>query len=213
MSRLPNKRKAEEPYAKEVLANLGFEILELPKEVEAFSGQGDSIACGDLLFAQSPYRTSIEAHPFIKEMLGYRVLSLRTKPSRWLKYGPAKLNKLTDWPDSPTYDIDLAIAQLKPPTETSKGLIAYCPEAFTKPSRKILADLDEVDKIIVSHKEALQAFALNLVSTGETVIMSSGAPQFKQEVERNGLKAVELDLVELKKGGGSIRCSSLTLDS
>jgi len=212
MSRLPNKRQPEEAYALQVIRDMGLEPLILPAHVELFSGQGDTLACGDIVFAQSPYRTTTDAHPYLKELLGFReVVSLRTKPARWFRFGPAKKNKLTGLPDSPTYDMDLALAVLKGPTATQKGLIAYCPAAFKHHSRAFLRAYDAVDKIQVSHKEALERFALNLVSTGETVIMPSGAPIFQAALEAHGLKTKTLDLPELHKGGGSIRCSTLTL--
>jgi N-dimethylarginine dimethylaminohydrolase len=213
MSRLPNKRRPEEDYAKQILSKHGLEVLTLPDNIQAYSGQGDSLVCDDIVFIQSPYRTSIDAHHYLKTWLGFKtVVSLETKPARWLKFGPPKLNKLTGWPDSPTYDLDLAIAILKPKTETDKALIAYCPEVFKRSSRKILAKFDAVDKLEVSKEEALSAFALNLVSTGETVVINSGAPAFKANLESRGFKTIELNLPELRKGGGSIRCSSLTLN-
>jgi N-dimethylarginine dimethylaminohydrolase len=214
MSRLPNKRKPEETYALEVVKNLGLTPLFLPETVKSFSGQGDALPCGETVFTQSPFRTSREAHPFIKDLLGYKeVVSLNTKPLRWFKFGPTKRNKLTGWPDSPTYDLDLALAVLKWPEDGQKGLIAYCPKAFRFKSRRWLKRYNKVDKITVSKKEAHKAFALNLVSTGEVVIMPSGAPVFQAAIEAHGLKTTTINLVELQKGGGSIRCSSLTLDN
>ncbi|HVS58429.1 MAG TPA: hypothetical protein VHD60_01670 [Candidatus Saccharimonadales bacterium] len=214
MARLPNKRQAEEPYAREQLQTHGIKPVILPENVERFSGQGDALPCGDIVFTQSPYRTSRSAHEHLKSVLGFtEVIALQTKPSRWFGFGPAKHNKITGWPDSPTYDIDLALAILKWPTEDQKGLIAWCPEAFTASSRTILKQFDTVDKIEVSKNEALGAYALNLVSTGQTVIMNAGAPQFQAALEAHGLKAIVLELPELKKGGGSIRCTTLTLDN
>ncbi len=214
MSRLPNQRSPEEPYALQAVKELGLEPITLPEHVRRFSGQGDALPCGDIVFAQSPYRTTIDAHRYLKEMLGFReVISLQTKPARWFGLGPAKKNKLTGLPDSPTYDLDLALAVLKYPAGGQKGLIAYCPQVFKKSSRQFLRDFTEVDKIEVSKQEALKAFALNLVSTGETVIMNSGAPKFQAALEKHGLTAKALPLPELKKGGGSIRCSTLTLDN
>ncbi|HEY1645982.1 MAG TPA: hypothetical protein VGF75_06500, partial [Candidatus Saccharimonadales bacterium] len=184
----------------------------LPKDIYAFSGQGDSIAADDILFMQSPYRTQIEAHQLVKDLLGFeKVVSLKTKPARWFKFGPAKTNKLTGWPDSPTYDVDLAIAYIRPGSDSQKPLIAYCPAVFKKASQVVMSKLDDVDKIIVSQEETIGSFALNLVSTGETVIMNSGSPELKANLIGHGLKVIELDLPELKKGGGSIRCCSLTL--
>ncbi len=213
LARLPNKRKPEEPIAKQHLSDLGLELHELPESIQAYSGQGDSLVCDDVLFVQSPYRTSRAAHPIVKNLLGFKkVYSLNTKPQRWFKFGPAKNNKITGWPDSPTFDLDLALAVIKSGIDNSPPLIAYCPKLFKWPSRKILKDLKGFNKIIISKDEALKAYAPNLVSTGEIVIMNSGAPKFKANLVKHGLKVIELDLPELKKGGGSIRCSSLTLD-
>lgn len=215
MSRLPNLRRPEEPHALQAVKELGLEVHILPDDVERFSGQGDALPCGDIVFTQSPFRTTTSAHPYIKDILGFReVVTLQTKPERWWHgIGPAKTNKLTGWPDSPTYDIDLAIAILKWPSEGQKGLIAWCPSVFKRSSRKIMRAFDEVDKIEVSWHEAMKAFALNLVSTGETVVMNSGAPKFEAAMEAHGLNVKTLDLPELRKGGGSIRCSTLTLDN
>jgi N-dimethylarginine dimethylaminohydrolase len=214
MSRLPNKRKPEERFALEVINGLGLKPMVLPPEVARFSGQGDALPYGDILFAQSPYRTTLNAHRYLKDMLSFKeVISLRTKPARWFGFGPAKKNKLTGLPDSPTYDLDLALAILKFPTSSQKGLIAFCPDVFKRPSRKLLHSYTALDKIEVSRQEALQAHALNLVSTGETVVMNSGAPSFQTALKAHGLKTITLNLPELKKGGGSIRCSTLTLDN
>jgi N-dimethylarginine dimethylaminohydrolase len=214
MSRLPNTRRGEEPYALNYLKVQGIQTEVLPELVERFSGQGDCLVCGDIVFAQSPYRTSENAHQFLKNALGFqKVVALRTKPSRWFGFGPAKKNKVTGWPDSPTYDLDLAVAVLKWPTDNQKGLIAWCPKVFTSSSRKIMRKLSEVDKIEVTKEETLKAYALNLVSSGEIVVMNDGAPKFKADIEARGLKTIDLPLPELKKGGGSIRCTTLTLDN
>jgi N-dimethylarginine dimethylaminohydrolase len=214
MSRLPNKRKGEEAYALKYLQALGFKTVTLPDYVKSFSGQGDALPCGDIVFTQSPYRTSKEAHPFLKSVLNYnKVMSLRTMPSRDSRFSRPKKNLITGWPDSPTYDIDLALAVLKWPDAGKKGLIAWCPQVFTFGSRLALKRLKDVDKIEVSKEEAMTVFALNLVSTGEAVLMNSGAPKFQAQIEAAGLKVITLDLPELKKGGGSIRCTTLTLDN
>ncbi|MDB5171215.1 MAG: amidinotransferase [Candidatus Saccharibacteria bacterium] len=215
MARLPNTRQPEEAYALQAVRDAGLEPLVLPDDVERFSGQGDALPCGDIVFTQSPFRTTTAAHKYLKDWLGFNeVISLKTKPARRFRsWGPAKVNEITGWPDSPTYDIDLAIAILKWPSDGQKGLIAWCPDVFKRSSRKIMRAFDSVDKIEVSRKEAMHAYALNMVSTGETVIMNAGAPLFAAELEAHGLKVIALDLPELRKGGGSIRCSTLTLDN
>jgi len=68
-----------------------------------------------------------------------------------------------------------------------------------------------VEKIEVSLEEAVGAFACNLVSTGETVIMSDQAPQFKAKLEALGFTVLTPEITELLKGGGYIRCTTLTI--
>lgn len=213
MSRLPNKRKDEEPYAASVLKGLGKEIIYVSDDLR-FSGQGDALPCGNDLFMGSNYRTDWKAHEFVGQQLGYNVISLQTIPKRSMHgFGRRLINKTTGWPDSFYYDIDLAISILRGPSEGQKGLIAWCPEAFTRSSRKVLRNYDGVEKIEVSREEATKGFACNLVSTGETVIMSAKAPKFKAELEKRGLKVITPEITELAKGGGYIRCTTLTLDN
>ena len=211
MSTLPNARKGEEPYAEQALKNLGFKTIKVPGDLH-FSGQGDALPCGDLLFIGTGYRTDPAAHEFVGQTLGYKVISLQTIPKRdWLRR--PVINKDSGWPDSFFYDIDLALSILRPPSESQKGLIAWCPKAFTPESRQRLKALDDVEKIEVSFAEAKLAFACNLVSTGETVVMSRHAPKFAAELRKRGFNVVTPDIHELAKGGGYIRCTTLTLDN
>jgi len=213
MSRLPNKRTAEEPYAEQILRSLGKEVAHVPDELR-FSGQGDALPCGNDLFIGSNYRTDWQAHAFIGEQLGYNVMSLQTIPKRqWHGLGRRVVNETTGWPDSFYYDIDLALAVLRGPSQDHKGLIAWCPAAFTRASRQLLRRYDGVEKIEVSREEATRGFACNLVSTGETVVMSADAPRLKTELQKRGFKVVTPAITELAKGGGYIRCTTLTLDN
>jgi N-dimethylarginine dimethylaminohydrolase len=69
-----------------------------------------------------------------------------------------------------------------------------------------------MELIEVSPAEAA-AFALNLISDGRTVTMTSGAPRLAADLRSLGLTVTELDTTELRKGGGGIRCTALTLDN
>lgn len=205
MANLPNKRQSEEPYAEKILKNLGKQIIKLPKAFH-FSGQGDCLPCGRYLFTGTGYRTSPEVHPLLARETGLQVISLTTIP-QLDKDGLPVINKITGWPDSFFYDIDLAIAVISP------NIIAWCPEAFLPDSQAKIRALDDLIKIEVSLDEAMHASACNLVSTGDTVIMGSRAPKLKNNLLAHGLKVIDLDIAELLKGGGFIRCTSLTLDN
>ena len=115
------------------------------------------------------------------------------------------INSVTGWPDSFFYDLDLAIAVITP------GLIAWCPDAFLPESRARIEALTDIEKIEVSFEEATKASACNLVSTGQTVIMGSKAPKLKSELEARGFTVLAPEITELMKGGGFIRCTSLTI--
>lgn len=210
LARLPNARKSEEAWAERELTNQGIEVVRVPEEWR-FSGQGDALPCGDLLFCGSNYRSDVEAQAFAAKTLGFRQIQLQAVPLRDGN-GQAVTNASSGWPDSFYYDIDLALSILKGPSDTQKGLIAYCPEAFIPESRTLLEELDEVDKIVVSEDEARHAFACNLVSTGETVVLSAHAPEFARQLETHGLRTISPRIEELAKGGGYIRCTTLTLE-
>lgn len=210
LARLPDVRKAEEAYAKQVLEQLGKKVIEVPKNLK-FSGQGDALACGDFLFCGQGYRSDEKAQKFAAKKLGYRRIQLQTIPEMNDKGKPV-INAISGWADSFFYDIDLALSIIKAPDGKKKGLIAYCPDAFTQESQKILSEFDAVDKIEVSLEEAKEAFASNLVSTGETVVMSAHAPHLKTALEEKGLLVLTPEVHELAKGGGYIRCTTLTLD-
>lgn len=202
MSVLPNARRGEQAYAEGVLRDLGKTILHVPDGLR-FSGQGDALPCGRYLLAGSGYRSDPAAHQFLADTLDYEVVSLRTVPERDANGCPVT-NASSGWPDSFFYDIDLAIAVLR------DDLIAWCPDAFEPASQEKIRGLD-LKKIEVSLQEAMEGFACNLVSTGATVIMSAHAPQLQAAIEAEGLKTITPEISELAKGGGYIRCTTLTL--
>jgi N-dimethylarginine dimethylaminohydrolase len=179
----PPERKAEMPYFHEWLSRHGFDVVEAPYP---FSGQGDALACGDLLLAAYGQRTDREMHAVLARELGYEVVSLRTVSPRW-------------------YDLDLAVAVI------DRHTLAYCPEALDAPSRRRLDRLG-LELIEVSVDEASR-FALNLISDGTTVTMTRQAPLLASALRARGLRLIELDTTELAKGGGGVRCTALTLDN
>ncbi len=208
-SRLPNVRQGEQDYARQVLKDLGKTVL-VPKW-QRYSGQGDTLVCGDRLFLGSQYRTDKEMKLMLentfkfKREQPYDIVPVQTVPR--IKKGRPMLNKLSMWPESYFYDIDLAIGVVQP------DLIAWCPDAFTPESQETIRNVQGLRKIEVDMREAMDEAACNFISTGETVIMSKGSPKLRLDLAKHGLSTVALDIPELKKGGGSVRCVALTLDN
>lgn len=205
MSRLPNARKSEEAHAKQILEDLGYETIVLA-ENSPFSGQGDALFCGDYLFVGTTYRTSPAAQDALeKTWPDVKVVRLQTIPELDAEGRPV-INQYSGWPDSFFYDLDLALAVI------DESLIAWCPDAFDTESQEKIRSINDVEKIEVSLEEAKEGFACNLVSTGEYVIMSDRAPGLRTELLRRGLQVITPSCTELVKGGGFIRCISLTLE-
>jgi N-dimethylarginine dimethylaminohydrolase len=182
LGRPPAPRRPETDHHRSWLVSRGYEVIDPP---HPFSGQGDALPCGDLLLAGHGQRTDRRMHAFLRRHLGYEVVPLRTVSPRW-------------------YDLDLAVAVIDART------IAYCPAALDRASRRRLRSLG-CDLVEVAAAEAAR-FALNLVSDGATVTMSQGAPRFAATLRAGGLVVDELPTTELRKGGGGVRCTSLTLD-
>jgi len=184
LGRPPGPRQPEIPYFRGWLQERGYDIVDAPFP---FSGQGDALPCGELLLAGYGQRTDIRMHAVLADHLGYEIVALRTTGPRW-------------------YDLDLAVAVIDNP-----HTIAYCPDALDQSSRCAVRDLG-LDLIEVDVEEAMR-FALNLVSDGTTVTMTKEAPRLAARLRERGLHVIELDTTELRKGGGGVRCTALTLDN
>jgi N-dimethylarginine dimethylaminohydrolase len=184
LANLPPQRKAETPHYRAWLADHGIDVVESPY---LFSGQGDALSCGDLLLAGYGQRSDERVHTILAKHLDYEVVPLRTVSAQW-------------------YDLDLAVAVIDNP-----HTLAYDPRALDEPSQRRLRGLG-LDLIEVFPEEA-ERFALNLVSDGTTVTMTTGAPKLAGELRSRGLNVVELDTTELRKGGGGVRCTALTLNN
>lgn len=146
-------------------------------------GEGDFAylphAFGGLILAGYGFRTEQAAHLEAQEKLGRPAVSLRLVDPRF-------------------YHLDTALAAVD---DTN---IAYYPGAFSRSSQRVLRQLFP-DAIVADEDDAL-AFALNLVSDGRNVFLNSETTAFAAKVATAGYSPVLVDLSELKKGGGSVKC-------
>lgn len=210
-SRLPGPRKGEELYSRQVFRKLGQRVIVPPWH--RFSGQGDALMMDDMLFLGHGYRSDdmegfFQRRDVRKAGFNYRLINLQTKPLL-SPDGKPVLNKLSGWPDSYYYDIDLAMAMIRPQIGESKPIIAWCPEAFMPESQEKVSNLRDISLIEVSEDEAINGIACNVVSTGYDVIMGDKAPNFRAALEKiKGLSTIALKMTETNKGGGGPRCVS-----
>jgi N-dimethylarginine dimethylaminohydrolase len=145
-------------------------------------GQGDLLVVGSIVLAGYGFRTERRAHDEIARLVGMPVVSLELVDPRF-------------------YHLDTALAVLDDTT------IAYHPPAFSPAARTRLLELFP-DAIEVERADA-DVFGLNAVSDGRNVVLPAAATGFADQLRAAGFAPVGVDLSELLKGGGSVKCCTL----
>ncbi|MDP7707333.1 MULTISPECIES: dimethylargininase [unclassified Mycobacterium] len=149
-------------------------------------GQGDLLLVGDMVLAGYGFRTDPRAHAEIAAALRMPVVSLELVDPRF-------------------YHLDTALAVLDEHT------IAYYPPAFSESAQTQLRALFP-EAITVGTPDAY-LFGLNAVSDGYHVVLPSAATGFAQQLRAYGFEPIGVDLSELLKGGGSVKCCTLEVHS
>jgi N-dimethylarginine dimethylaminohydrolase len=149
-------------------------------------GQGDLLVAGSIVLAGYGFRTDRRAHDEIAAAVGMPLVSLELVDPRF-------------------YHLDTALAVLDDTT------IAYYPPAFSEESRTRLLELFP-DAIEVATADAY-VLGLNAVSDGRNVVHPAAATGFAERLSDAGFVPIGVDLSELLKGGGSIKCCTLEVYS
>jgi N-dimethylarginine dimethylaminohydrolase len=145
-------------------------------------GQGDLLKVGEMVLAGYGFRTDLRAHDEISAALGVPVVSLELVDPRF-------------------YHLDTALAVLDDHT------IAFYPPAFSTAARNQLDALFP-NAMVVGSADAF-VLGLNVVSDGLHVVLPSAATVFATQLREVGFEPVGVDLSELLKGGGSVKCCTL----
>ena len=145
-------------------------------------GQGDLLVVGSIMLAGYGFRTERRAHDEIAAALQMPVVSLELVDPRF-------------------YHLDTALAVLDDTT------IAYYPPAFSDASRAKLLELFP-DAIEVGSADAF-VLGLNAVSDGLNVVSARRRDRLRRTAREAGFRPIGVDLSELLKGGGSVKCCTL----
>ncbi|MFT4128186.1 MAG: ornithine--oxo-acid transaminase [Gordonia sp. (in: high G+C Gram-positive bacteria)] len=145
-------------------------------------GEGDFLVVGEVILAGTGFRTHPDTHTEVAALTGKPVITL-------------------DLVDPRYYHLDTALGVLDDHT------IAYYPQAFSTASRRVLSELYP-DAIIATDADAA-VLGLNLVSDGHHVVMTDAAPALAEQIRQAGFTPITVDLSELLKGGGSVKCCTL----
>jgi len=158
--------------------------------IETNEGEGDFLTLGKMIFAGSGFRTTIAAHIEAAAAIDRPVVSLELVDPRF-------------------YHLDTCLAVLDDGNGSAPAEIAYYPPAFSAHSRRTLRDLFP-EAIICSEADALE-LGLNAVSDGHNVVLPASAIGFGEQLRARGYNPVPVNLGELLKSGGSVKCCTLEL--
>ena len=176
------ERRAEGPAYLAWLAEAGLKDVTEPVHVN--EGEGDFLVVGDLVLAGTGFRTDPGAHLEVQEFFGVPVVSLVLVDPRY-------------------YHLDTALAVL------DDANVAYYPGAFSDGSRRVLERLFP-DAVLASADDAA-VLGLNAVSDGRHVLLSDQAHALHEQLRERGYVPVGVDLSELLKAGGSVKCCTMEL--
>lgn len=149
-------------------------------------GEGDFayVPGRDLVLAGHGFRTEPRAHAEAQDVLGRPVVGLHLVDPRF-------------------YHLDTALFVLDDDT------VCYFPGAFSAGSQAVLARLfpaavlaDEADAVV---------FGLNAVSDGLHVVLPAEARRLAAVLVERGYVPVPVELSEMVKGGGSVKCCTAEL--
>lgn len=147
-------------------------------------GEGDYLVVGDRILAGTGFRTDRRAHSEAEAILGRPVVTLELV-------------------DPNFYHLDTALSVLND-TE-----VMYYPAAFSPESLTILQELYP-DAILATEDDA-QVFGLNAVSDGRRVVLPEAATHLISALRERGFEPIGVDITELLKAGGSVKCCTLEL--
>ncbi|WP_433649989.1 dimethylargininase [Micromonospora zamorensis] len=173
------QRAAEAPAYTSWFRAHGYPVHEAEHVNE---GEGDYLVTGTRILAGSGFRTEPSAHAEAERVLGRPVVGLELVDPRF-------------------YHLDTALAVL----DTDE--IMYFPGAFSPDSQRILRQLYP-DAVRASEEDAA-VFGLNAVSDGRHVLLAPQAVGLIDRLTARGFAPIGVDLSELLKSGGSVKCCTL----
>lgn len=147
-------------------------------------GEGDYLLAGPRVLAGSGFRSDRRSHIEVQKIFGRPVVSLTLV-------------------DPHFYHLDTALAVL------DDDEIMYYPAAFSAGSQRVLRKL--YPNAIIATETDAKEFGLNAVSDGHTVVLPHTATQLITTLRQRGFKPVGVDVSELRKAGGAVKCCTLQL--
>ena len=175
------QRQPEGPAYLDWFRSNGFEVR-APQYVN--EGEGDFLLVGDTILAGTGFRSASDSHGEVGAIFGREVVTLNLVNPNF-------------------YHLDTAVSVL------DDSNIAYLPSAFDAAGLAILTELFP-DAVIVTEADAA-VLGLNSFSDGYNVVIADRAHGFASQLHERGYNPIGVDLSELLRGGGGVKCCTLEL--
>lgn len=147
-------------------------------------GEGDALFYKDRLYMGYGFRSDLEVHKEIGDILQVPVVSLHLI-------------------DPYFYDFDTTFCPLG-----DRGVLYY-PGGYDKESQERAA---QIDGAIQLTKEQAENFVSNSVLVGDKLLVSFCDDDLKKKLSTLDIEPIFLNISEFKKAGGGIKCLTLYLD-
>lgn len=172
------ERKGEENHFQKWFADHGFTV----KELQHYQGgEGDALFYKNVLYMGYGFRSDIESHREIGEILHVPTVSLKLI-------------------DPYFYDFDTAFCPLG-----DRGVLYY-PLAYAKNDIEKVASLENS---IAMTKEQAEHFVGNSVYIDGKLLVSFLDDDLKKKLAKFDIEPILLNMSEFKKAGGGIKCLTL----
>lgn len=177
-----NQRKPEADLSKLFLEKLGFEIKELPENIN-WEGQGDLLTTGVKYFLGWGNRSDKESKKYLEKILGQSIIDFEMINPYY-------------------YHLDTCFLPLNQET------VAINPKSFTSNGLAVLKN--EFKNVIEVSEQDNNLIACNAVVVGKAVVIGKGiSDSFKEQLSLYGFLVQEVEMGEYRKGGGSVKCLTL----
>src|SRR5205814_3000461 len=175
------ERAGEAPHFARWMESRGYAVLWLPKDLY-FEGEGDALFSGDAPFCGYKFRTDIQSHRAVADMLGCLVISIELGAPRFY----------------PLYTCFCPLPD---------GSAVWFPAAFDEYGQRAIRE-HVVELIDVLPEEAMH-FSCNAVVLEHDIVLPEGAPKLVAALHDRGYRCHELPMSEFIKAGGACKCLTM----
>src|SRR5438270_10254321 len=162
------ERAGEAPHFARWMEEYGYEIRWLPDDLY-FEGEGDALFGRDALFCGYKFRSDIQSHRAVADVLGCLVISVELVDPRF-------------------YHLDTCFCPLP------EGGAFWFPTAFCEYGQRTIRE--HVSDVIGVSSEEATPFACNAVVLGRDIGLPEGAPQLVTKLEDRGYRCDALPMSE-----------------